>query len=1052
MGYRPPLISTFLIVVSLLCLLSALLHVVHYGAAPRGNRSRLAFASLAFAASASVLPTLLLLHSHSVEDVRSALKMDLAIFIPLFLNLLWFADLYAGRAGGKIWVLLTAAGAGLWGIHLLRPYGLLTGGVVGYTALVMPWGEKIHLLEMTPSPGAIAYYLFLAAGLARLIRRSIQVTREKDKGVGRALFFCVALGVLLAAHDLLVDFGVFPGLYLGVLAVPLLVVLLSVEFDLERSRQERLFAALFDSLNEAVLVHDPGTTRILSVNGSAVRMFGYEKEEFSRLQWKDLGEPEAHGFEEAFRRFRSKIDPVSGTLEWRARRKDGGVFWAEATLREVDLRGGPKVVAVVRDVTERKRSQVDLAESEARFRAVVETSPLGMFFFHLGEGGRLWFDGANRAADRLRGVDHGPLAGKPIEEAFPQLKGSEIERRLYLTAREGVPWHAENMEPREGGWMGAHELFAQPTTSGRLVVLAHDLRQRLGLEEEKRRIQARLQEAQRLESLGVLAGGIAHDLNNLVMAVRGSLEALEACPGRADHTECGRALASIRSTNERTTEWCRQLLAYSGRGSRALSAMDLRRAVEETARLAESNLPQDVRLVYRWAGALPRVKADDAQIRQAILSLLSNAAEAIGTKPGRITISLQPRNLEIPERGLPPGSYLSMEVADDGPGMDAATLERVFDPFFTTKPSGRGLGLAAVQGILRAHGGSIEAASTPGIGTTMTVLLPVAKDPVPAPPGAAGGDAAGFSGRVLLVDDEIEVRRVTRLMLEHLGLTVDEAGNGLEAVERVREAADRYALAVVDLSMPDLDGIEALGRIRVLKPDLPALLVSGYGPEAVQGRLADLPGVSLLPKPFGREELASALASSGVPRDPGGAGKGALDAEAFKIHLARLVGCDPDVGALYQELSRMFLRVPGIHFAWVGLLAPDGSTVVPVVESGDAGDYVRKNMFRADDSVFGRGPTGTSIKTKEPVFVNDVETDPIFSPWRDHAKRAGFAACASLPVLIQGKAVGCLVVYSAQRGFFDDERRAFFRDVCLLLAEGFRRLREREADVREDPR
>lgn len=1047
------LTTIIILFLSGLCFISFAHNLWSYWFSGRKNRPRLAFATLGFAASTSILPLILFLHASSGVDVQFALKIYVALFIPLFLNLIWFLDLYAGYAYQRSWIFYSLAGSVLWVIHLFLPNGLITKAFMDFREIPLPWGETLQLSRLSPSVWAPLYYLFIGMGLIHVIRRGLRIYHSKDQWIGRILMACLVTGCLLAIHDFLLDFGFFHGFHLLEFMAPAIVIFMSMSFDLERNQQEAFYTELFDSLDDAVLVYDAHTCQIFRMNETAVRMFGFAKEELPGLSWEDFSAPNSiYNSKNAIRMIRQVYEKGPQTVEWLARRKNGSLLWVEVSLRAASVGGKDCMVSVVRDITERKRSQAALEESETKFRNIVEMSPMGMHFFKLEEGDKLVFEGANKAADQMLGMDHRRFVGMTLEATFPSLKLTEIPQRYRVAAKAGVSWHCENVEYRDEHIAGAYEVFAVQTKPNSMMALFSDISQRLRLEEERRRIQSRLQDTQRLESLGVLAGGIAHDFNNMLMTIRGSADELGSCSGVETHEVCKRSVELIQTVTTQAADLCRNLLSYAGRGMITSQPLDLRKVVEEVGRAVEARVTKKVRLDYRWADSLPLVNADANQIRQVVLNILMNATESFGKEAGRVTVSIQHRVLEIPELGLPSGNYLSLEVADNGSGMDSEAQELIFEPFFSTKFPSRGLGLAAVQGILRAHGGTIQVKSEPGHGTVMTVLLPVAKEKAPTSFQEAKSIMGKFMGRVLLVDDEPDVRRVTKRMLEKIGFSVDETEKGLEGVSMVRANGERYVAAVVDLSMPDLDGIEVLNRILVLRPNLPSILITGYGPEETHDRLLDLPGVVLLQKPFGREDLIWAVGKAGVAKDTSRGEEGTqLSQEAFKLDLARLIGTSKDIGDFYQDLSRLFIKLPGVRFSWVGLLGPDGVRVVPVVEVGEGGNYLRQSEFRADDSALGHGPTGEAIKSGEPHYVNDVAIEPNYAPWREETMKEGFASCAAVPIKISGRVVGALNFYSDQIGFFDEKRRAFLGDLSLLLAEGFRKFRDQSKDHKNTP-
>jgi len=392
-------------------------------------------------------------------------------------------------------------------------------------------------------------------------------------------------------------------------------------------------------------------------------------------------------------------------------------------------------------------------------------------------------------------------------------------------------------------------------------------------EEERRKVQVKLLHAQKLESLGVLSGGVAHDFNNLLVGILGNASlAAQAVPADSPAREI---LRDLETAALRAAELTHQLLAYAGKGQFNLQAVQVPRLIEDMTHLLASAVGKNARLVYDLAADVPVIEADTAQIRQVIMNLVTNASEAIGTANGTITVCAGAVDADRTEldgsqlgAALPEGRYLVLEVKDDGHGMHPATQARIFDPFFTTKFTGRGLGLAAVLGIVRAHRGAIRVTSAPGKGTTMRVLLPSSETAAATPTSTrafrvapAARDAAPVSGRVLVVDDEETVRKVARRVLEARGFTVDSADGGLAALQKVRETPGRFDAVLLDLTMPDMSGAATLEEIRRLRPDLPVVLSSGYSQNESNAR-AMAAAAGFIQKPYRPAELVEAIRSA----------------------------------------------------------------------------------------------------------------------------------------------------------------------------------------------
>lgn len=408
-------------------------------------------------------------------------------------------------------------------------------------------------------------------------------------------------------------------------------------------------------------------------------------------------------------------------------------------------------------------------------------------------------------------------------------------------------------------------------------VVLQDITEKRRVEAQRREMEARLVETQKLESLGLLAGGIAHDFNNILQGVMGNADlALRSVDAQSP---LRRRLEAIRATSRRAADLCKLMLAYSGRGSFTLERRDVASLVRETVQMVEASISKRVAVACSLEEDLPLVECDAAQIRQVVMNLLINAAEAIGDAEG--TISVSAVRAAHPEGGPVPGgddSGVLLVVRDTGCGMDQAIQARIFEPFYSTKFTGRGLGLAAVQGIVRSHRGHLAVKSAPGSGSEFRIFLPAAGEGAEVPRSSSAGDGgAPRGGTVLLVDDEEEVREVGRGMLEHLGFRVEAASGGREALAMV-EGGGAYEAVILDLTMPGFDGTETLRRILARAPALPVVLVSGYDVGELETKYAKNGFAGFLHKPFTLEGLASALggvlgrgASGSEPMGDGGA-------------------------------------------------------------------------------------------------------------------------------------------------------------------------------------
>lgn len=396
------------------------------------------------------------------------------------------------------------------------------------------------------------------------------------------------------------------------------------------------------------------------------------------------------------------------------------------------------------------------------------------------------------------------------------------------------------------------------------VGLARDITERKRAEEERQLLERRMQETQKLESLGVLAGGIAHDFNNLLVGVLANAELAQAALSANCADEAAERVEDVRQAAIRAAELTNQMLAYSGKGHFDVRPMSLNDSVREIRQLLTASISKKATVHSTLADDLPAVEADRTQLHQLVMNLITNASDALGDNTGNIAIRT---GVQVIEESLPdlygpttlaPGVYVYLEVEDDGCGMDVETRSRLFEPFFTTKFTGRGLGLSAVQGIVRGHAGGIVLASAPGRGTRFRVLLP-SSTTSPVPVRAAGPARARPAARtgslVLLVDDDARVRQVTALLLRSIGLEVLAVGSGREAIREFASRADEIKLVLLDVTMPDLNGEQVLRELRQIRPNLPVILASGYSEQEMRGRFTAEDMASFLQKPYAFELL-----------------------------------------------------------------------------------------------------------------------------------------------------------------------------------------------------
>jgi nitrogen-specific signal transduction histidine kinase/CheY-like chemotaxis protein len=382
--------------------------------------------------------------------------------------------------------------------------------------------------------------------------------------------------------------------------------------------------------------------------------------------------------------------------------------------------------------------------------------------------------------------------------------------------------------------------------------------------EDQRRGEQLLRQRQKLESIGILAGGVAHDFNNLLVGIVGGVSyALDSLPATHELTPI---LEGALKSGERAAHLTRQMLAYAGKGRFLIENVDLTEVLQSTGELIHASIPKSVDLKMMIRPDIPRVQADSSQLQQIIMNLIINAAEAIPQdREGLIIARTDVQQIETPKStwttDLKPGRYVILEVRDNGAGIDPSVLGKIFDPFFTTKFTGRGLGLAAVEGIVRTNKGAIEVESEPGKGSTFRVFLPAAAESSDSQMSEEHAQAAaGPRARILIVDDEPIVCRTATAALQRVGHTVESVSSGLGALEAVSAHPDRYSLVLLDLSMPGLDGERTLELLRRSQPELPVVICSGYSDSEIRSRFQGKAINGFLQKPFQARAICEKVA------------------------------------------------------------------------------------------------------------------------------------------------------------------------------------------------
>lgn len=570
--------------------------------------------------------------------------------------------------------------------------------------------------------------------------------------------------------------------------------------------------------------------------------------------------------------------------DFRVVHPDGTVKYIKAdgiVIRDADG-NAIRMIGINKDITDRKRTEEELKEYRQGLEALVEQRAEALMVANrqllqvnaynrrlietsldplvtIDASGKI--TDVNRATEMVTGYPRDNLIGKDFfdyvtepdrarlgyEQVFRE--GSVKDYALEIRHRNGtvtpVLYNASVIRDDSGEVLG---VFAA----------ARDITEHKHAEE-------RMLHAQKLESLGVLAGGIAHDFNNLLMAIMGHTDL--ALAGLSPVSPVRKHLEEVEKASRRAADLCRQMLAYSGKGRFVIESLDLGEVVKEMANMLAMSISKKANIQFRFSPDLPRIEADASQIRQVVMNLIINASEAIGDNPGILSLATGAMECDRDYlRGigegdeLPEGRYVFLEVTDTGTGMDKEMRKKIFDPFFTTKFTGRGLGLAAVLGIVRGHRGTIKVYSEVGKGSTFKVLFPATGKAAMSVNGPkVPNEGWKGTGTVLLADDEEMVRQVGVGMLESLGFRVLTATDGQEAVEVFRTHMDEIRCVVLDLTMPRMDGEETFREIRRLHPGARVILTSGYNEQQVTQRFAGGGLSGFIQKPYKLNDFRSKL-------------------------------------------------------------------------------------------------------------------------------------------------------------------------------------------------
>ncbi len=636
--------------------------------------------------------------------------------------------------------------------------------------------------------------------------------------------------------------------------------------EVKLREREKRYRTLFEKAGDAIFILDAEgkeAGKIVDLNQAAAEMHGYSVSELLGKHIRDLDAPEAAAA--APERIRQMLAGKWISAEIIHRKKDGAEFPVEISAGVVELEGHRYFFAFDRDISERKRAEQRLRESEARYRAIFDGASDGIL---LADAETMRFKYANLAICRFLGYTLDEILQLGVPDIHPPNDLSLVLFEFQALIR-GEKQLTQNIPCLRKDKSVVHADIRTGTVklSGRPFIIGFftDISDRMSAEKEKAELQAQLNQAQKMESLGTLAGGIAHDFNNILGGILGyaqlaQLELLE-------NTRMKTFLSGIEKAGNRARDLVQRILAFSRQAEVEKRPVDLSVVINEALDLLRASLPATIEIRTDIHPDPGIVMADQTQIHQVLMNLCTNAFHAMKDGGGVLEIRLTPQSLgidsELPmQEDVRPGKYLTLSVIDTGKGMDSYTLERIFEPYFTTKDvgEGTGLGLAVVHGIVKSHGGAMQVESRIGKGTAFHMHLPYIGNEERAWVDERLSEKLPHgSGRILVVDDEADLADIMTRMLTLMGYDVHQYTDPQKALAGFAKEPGAFDAVVIDMTMPKVTGLQLAGEMVMIRPEIPIVLCTGFNRQ-VNPENASAVGIrKILKKPIAIQELAAAL-------------------------------------------------------------------------------------------------------------------------------------------------------------------------------------------------